>query len=304
MMLLIAQKIKKETMKRNLMKLNALILLIVFVAVNPSHVFSQLPASLEREIVQLYSDLNDAFEIISTQNESKAVAELSAIKPQLKQKARSLSARLSEIPDFSEAEEEAWNRRMMEKQELQDMMALLSNQSFIAKVEGSQVLQQEFEELMSILDLGLENGEEQLELSSSQACSFVVGSGSPLSGTYVVNAMEDQAFAFDDTENDQFVIEIHGENYIDVMLIIEKPVSGKHTFTMEMQVAIDVSKNDGEDYFGLDNHQEEGGGYIQIDRLDDPGGLVSGSFRGIFNDSSTGDDRPVDVEGRFSVKRE
>jgi hypothetical protein len=87
------------------------------------------------------------------------------------------------------------------------------------------------------------------------------------------------------------------------MLIIEKPVTGKHTFTMEMQVAIDVSKNDGEDYFGLDNYQEEGGGYIQIDRLDDIGGIVSGSFSGKFNDSSTEDVMPVDIDGRFSVTR-
>jgi hypothetical protein len=155
---------------------------------------------------------------------------------------------------------------------------------------------------MALLDLD-EGTEEEAKLSGSQVCSFVVGSGSPLSGSYVVSASEDQAYAYDDFENDQFVIEIHGDNYMDVMLIIEKPVPGKHPFTMEMQVAIDVSKNDGEDYFGLDNYQEEGGGYIQIDRIDDIGGIVSGSFSGKFNDSSTEDDRPVNIDGRFSVTR-
>lgn len=140
-------------------------------------------------------------------------------------------------------------------------------------------------------------------LSGSQVCSFVVGSGSPMSGSYKVEASEDEAYAYMDTENDQFVIEIHGENYIDVMLIIEKPVTGRHTFTMEMQVAIDVSNNEGEDYFGFDNYQEEGGGYIQIDRLDDIGGRVSGSFSGKFNDGSTDEDRPVQIDGSFAVTR-
>lgn len=205
---------------------------------------------------------------------------------------------------MSEAEEEAITQRMMEKQVFKDMMALLSDQSYMSKIENSQLLQGEFEELMAIMEMGLDPEEEQASLPASQACSFVIGSGSPISGSYVVNAMEDQAFAYDDFENEQFVIEIHGDNYIDVMLIIEKPELGKHIFTMEMQVAIDLSKDEGEDYFGLDNHQEEGGGYIQIDRLDDIGGIVSGNFRGKFNDSSTEGDRPVDVEGRFSVTRE
>ena len=141
--------------------------------------------------------------------------------------------------------------------------------------------------------------------SGDQYCFFEIGQGSPLSGTYQVIISEDQAYAYNDFENEQFVIEIHGDNYMGLMLIIEKPELGKHPFTMEMQVAIDISPNEGEDYFGFDNHQEEGGGYIQIDRLDDPEeGFVSGSFSGIFNDGSTDTDQTVQVAGSFSVKRE
>ena len=138
--------------------------------------------------------------------------------------------------------------------------------------------------------------------SESLYCSFEVGPGSPLSGTYQVEFSEDQAFAYNDFENDQFVIEINGDNYISLMLIIEKPELGQHVFTMEMQVAIDISVNEGEDYYGFDNYQEEGGGYIQIDRLDNPDeGVVSGSFSGKFNDGSTDSDQPVQLNGSFSV---
>ncbi len=288
----------------NLLNREALFLLIALFIANTNQVFSQLPASVEKEIEQLYSDIFKALEAISTQSEADAVKVLSEIKPELERKAASLAARLNEIGEISEADEEAWNRKMMEKPVFKDMMALLSDQKLMAKIASSQVLQQEYAELMSVMDLEADRGDDRSAQSVSGACSFVIGPGSPLSGSYVVNAMEDQAYAYDDTENDQFVIEIHGDNYIDIILIIEKPVTGKHPFSMEMQVAIDLSTNDGEDYFGLDNHLENSGGYIQIDRLDGIGGIVSGSFQGKFNDYSSGDDRVVDLEGRFSVKRE
>ena len=290
-------------MKSNTLKRKFVFALIVFFAGFLTHAFAQLPASLEKELVQLNSEIYNALKIIDANNEKEAVAKLSTVKPQLIQSATSLSAKLSKIPDLSGAEEDAWMQRMMEKQEFTDMMALLRNPVFLQKIENSQILQKEFEELMAIMDLGTGSQEEEASLSGSQACSFTVGTGSPNSGTYVVSAQEDQAFAFNDIDNEQFVIEIHGDNYIDVMLIIEKPALGIHTFTMEMQVAIDVSKNEGEDYFSFDNYQEEGGGQIQIDRIDDLGGIVSGSFSGQFNDGSTDDDRPVNIEGRFSVKR-
>ncbi len=290
-------------MKSNTMKRKFAIALIVFFAGFLTHAFSQLPASLEKELLELNSDIYEALKIIDTQNEKEAVAKLSTLKPQLIQRATSLSAKLSKVPDLSEAEEKAWMERMMENQVIMDMMALMSNPAFLQKLENSQVLQKEFEELMAIMDMGTDSEEEQATLSGSQVCSFKVGTGSPNAGTYIVSALEDEAYAYNDVENEQFVIEIHGDNYIDVMLIIEKPVIGKHNFTMEMQVAIDVSKNEGEDYFSFDNYQEEGGGHIQIDRIDDLGGMVSGSFSGQFNDGSTDDDRPVNIEGRFSVKR-
>lgn len=290
-------------MKKYSLKQKLVFILIVFFAGIANNVFSQVPASLEKELIQFNSDIYKALKIIDTQNEKDAVAKLAIVKPKLIQEAESLSAKISKVPELSEAEDDEWVKRMMEIQVFHDMLALMSNPEFLQKIENSQVLQKEFEELMAIYDMGTDSEEEQVTLSGSQVCSFVVGTGSPNSGTYVVNALEDETYAYDDAENEQFVIEIHGDNYIDIMLIIEKPVPGKHTFTMEMQVAIDISKNEGDDYFSFDNHQEEGGGYIQIDRMDDNGGTVSGSFSGQFNDSSRGDDTPVNIEGRFSVKR-
>jgi hypothetical protein len=279
----------------------ALALMVLFTGIL-NDAISQLPANLEKELIKFNSNIYDALKIIDTQNERDAVAKLEEIKPELRKEAESLSGKLDLIPDLSDDEEEAWIQRMSEQQVIGDLMVLLSNPEFLRKIESSQALQKEFNELMAMMDL-VTSMEEVEALPGSTACSFVVGPGSPNSGSYVVNAPEDQAIAYDDSENDQFVIEIHGDNYIDVIIILEKPVTGKHTFTMEMQVAIDISKNEGEEYFSFDNYLEEGGGYIQIDRLDGVGGIVSGSFSGQFNDSSTGDDTPVKIEGRFSVKR-
>jgi hypothetical protein len=290
-------------MKSNTLKRTYAVAVIVLFAGFFNHALSQLPASLEKELLMFNSDIYEALKIIDTQNEKEAVAKLSALKPQLRQSATSLSAKLSKVPDLSEAEEDAWMQRMMEKEVFKDMMALLSNPAYLQKIENSPILQREYEELMLLMDLDAGAEEDQPALTGSQVCSFVVGTGSPNSGSYVVSALEDEAFAYNDVENEQFVIEIHEENHIDIMLIIEKPTLGKHPFTMEMQVAIDLSKNDGDDYIGFDNYQEEGGGYIQMERIDDKGGMVSGSFSGLFNDSSTEDDKPVHIEGQFSVTR-
>ena len=290
-------------MKSKSLKYNRLNLIIIILALSLTHVFSQLPATLEREMLQFNSDVYDALKLIQTNNEADAVKALSKVKPQLIEKASSLSSKLDKIPDLSESQEEEWMQSMLEKQEIKNLMALLSDPEFLGKIEKSRLLQKEFEELMSLLDLEGGSESETPALTGSQACTFKVGAGSPLSGSYVINAMEEEAFAYMDTENDQFVIEIHGENYVDVMLIIEKPVIGKHPFSMEMQVAIDLSLDEGQDYYGFDNRYEESGGYIQIDRLDEPGGIVSGSFQGMFNDSSTEGDTPVDLNGRFSVTR-
>jgi hypothetical protein len=292
-------------MKSNSLIRKLALFLVVFYAGIADNAFSQIPASLEKELIQFNADLYGALEIINTQNEKDAVAKLAVVKPKLIQQAEALSAKISKYPELSEAEEDAWVQRMMENKVILDLTTLLSNPVFLQKIESSQALQKEFLELMAILDMGTgsEQEQEQVSLSGSQVCTFTVGSGSPYSGTYVINSMEGESYAYNDFENEQFVIEIHGDNYIDAMLIIEKPVTGRHTFTMEMQVAIDISKNEGEDYYGFDNYREEGGGYIQIDRLDDEGGVVSGSFKGLFNDGSTEDDSPVNIEGRFSVKR-
>ena len=290
-------------MKSNSLTRKIAFVLVVLYAGITNITFSQLPASLEKEVIQFYSDIYNALKIIDTQNEKDAVMKLSEIKPKLTQEAESLSAKLNKIPELTEAEDDAMTQRMMEKEVFNDMMALLSNPAYLQKIENSPALQREYEELMLLMDLDVGAEEEQPALTASQACSFVVGTGSPNSGTYVVSALEDEAFAYNDFENEQFVIEIHEEGYIDIMLIIEKPALGKHPFTMEMQVAIDLSKNGGDDYIGFDNYQEEGGGFILIDRLDDIDGIVSGSFSGLFNDSSTEDDNPVEIEGRFSVKR-
>jgi len=290
-------------MKSNSLTRKIAFVLVVLYAGITNITFSQLPASLEKEVIQFYSNIYNALKIIDTQNEKDAVKKLGEIKPKLTQEAESLSAKLNKIPELTEAEDDAMTQRMMEKEVFNDMMALLVNPVYLQKIENSPALQREYEELMLLMDLDVGAEEEQPPLTASQACSFVVGTGSPNSGTYVVSALEDEAFAYNDFENEQFVIEIHEEGYIDIMLIIEKPALGKHPFTMEMQVAIDLSKNGGDDYIGFDNYQEEGGGFILIDRLDDIDGIVSGSFSGLFNDSSTEDDNPVEIEGRFSVKR-
>jgi hypothetical protein len=79
-------------MKSNSLKRKFAFALIVFFAGILTHAFSQIPASLEKELIQFNSDLYDALKIIDTQNEKDAVAKLALVKPKLMQQAASLSA--------------------------------------------------------------------------------------------------------------------------------------------------------------------------------------------------------------------
>ena len=96
-----------EIIKSNSLKRKFIFVLIVFFAGIVNSAFSQIPASLEKELFQFNSEIYDAIKIINTQNEKDAVAKLVAVKPQLIQKAKSLSAKISKIPELSEADENA-----------------------------------------------------------------------------------------------------------------------------------------------------------------------------------------------------
>jgi len=139
------------------------------------------------------------------------------------------------------------------------------------------------------------------ELADDEVCSFTIGEGSSFSGTYVVEVDEGSAIAFNDFENSQFVIEIIGNNNISIMLILESLTEGKHVFSMEMQVAIDISKDGGNSYVGFSNYKEEGGGYIQIDKIDKDNAKLLGGFSGIFHEDTAPEGVNVELSGAFNV---
>ena len=139
------------------------------------------------------------------------------------------------------------------------------------------------------------------ELAGDEVCSFTIGDGSSFSGTYVVEVDEGGAIAYDDFENSQFVIEINGNNNISIMLILEGLTEGKHVFSMEMQAAIDISKDGGNNYVGFSNYKEEGGGYIQIDKIDRDNAKLLGGFSGIFHEDTAPEGVNVELSGAFNV---
>ena len=142
------------------------------------------------------------------------------------------------------------------------------------------------------------------ELPDNKVCAFTIGGGSSFSGTYVVEVDEGGAFAYHDIENEQFVIEINGINDISVMLILESLTEGKHVFSMEMQASIDISKDGGDHFVNFSNYKEEGGGYIQIDKIDKENEQLLGGFSGIFHEDTAPEGVNVELNGTFNVKLE
>lgn len=142
------------------------------------------------------------------------------------------------------------------------------------------------------------------DIIDDQVCTFTIGEGSTYSGTYVVDVIDDQAYGYQDYENNQYVIEIYGNNDITIMIILEQLAKGQHVFSMEMQVAIDISVDGGNNYVGFSNYTEEGGGYIQIDEIDKDQALLSGAFNGTFHEDMMPEGINVEVSGTFHVRME
>lgn len=160
--------------------------------------------------------------------------------------------------------------------------------------------------LMSVLILLIgafawSHAQDQFE---SPGCIFTIGGGSTFSGIHRVEVDDGNAYAYNDIENEQFVIEIHGNNFIDIMIILEDLHEGKHEILMEMQVAIDISKDEGENYTGFSNYREEGAGYIQIEEIDRENERMTGSFSGIFHEDGVPEGVNVEINGTFNVKLE
>ncbi len=142
------------------------------------------------------------------------------------------------------------------------------------------------------------------DILQKEKCTFTIGAGSSYSGTYVVEIDEDNAFGYNDFENKQYVIEINGNNDITIMLILEGLAEGKHVFSMEMQASFDISKDGGDNYVNFSNYRENGGGYIEINKIDKDNKKIAGSFSGIFHEDTAPEDVNVELSGSFIVKME
>lgn len=138
-------------------------------------------------------------------------------------------------------------------------------------------------------------------MNGNESCSFSIGTGSAYAGNYDVDIEEGGAIAYNDFENEQFVIEIQGANGQSIMLILEELKEGKHPFSMEMQVTIEMPVNEGEDFISFTNYKENGGGYIQIDKIDHENHALVGSVAGTFHEDMQPEDVTVELKGSFIV---
>ena len=132
-------KIKSNSLKRKFA-----FLLIVFLTGIGNIAFSQISASLEKELLDFYSHIFDAIKIINTHNDKDAVKKLDAVKLQLIQKAESLSLKISKIPELSETEDNAYMEKIMNEPLIKEMMALMASPSFLKKIEKFRYLKWQY----------------------------------------------------------------------------------------------------------------------------------------------------------------
>jgi hypothetical protein len=124
---------------------------------------AQIPASLEREMDQYHEKIYKALQILNTEPEASAISRAQEIKQELIVDSQSLLPKLEAMADLSEEQVQAYMDKQMTKPLFQNFMTLLSDQSFLQKMENSPALMKEYMELMVLMDLGASEEEEEME---------------------------------------------------------------------------------------------------------------------------------------------
>ena len=277
------------------------VLLLIMAMELPVSGQSQIPAAFERDMEVFNAKIYEALKILDTQSEANALWQIESMKPELEVQLRQLEEKWGDL-ELTDAQEIEIGNRILQKQIYKDMIDLISNPEFIEKVEGSPALKREYDYLMSLTN-GEEEVVEKVSKPSSQVCTFTVKGAVPYAGSYAVTATEDEAYARID-ENDLLAVEItatlnDGEFILGILT--EEPKTGEMKWNMESQIIIQSWDEEQNEVIQLSSYYYDG--TLTFDKVGGTGGTVSGSFKGKFFDDTGATEDPVEVQGRFNVKR-
>jgi hypothetical protein len=259
---------------------------------------AQIPSSLENELDNFNIEIYQALLLLKTETENDAVAKLATIKPELRARETSLLAKIDEYPEMSEEEEEAFDERQLSKPVYKNLVLLLNDNEFKKKVGSNERLQKEFDELMEIMNIGVDANEGDMKVAYDSSSGFYCSFKFP-NGTFDIIASQDESGAYID-DSGMLTVEVNGltkGNYTSLLLMIEDVSTGKHKWNSDGQIYLQSDNEDGSEIVHLQNYREEG--YIIIEQIND--NIVTGSFTGLFFDDNLESDKKVSVEGRFSV---
>ena len=263
-------------------------------------VSAQVPKSIENDLDKLNEQVLTALKIISTKSENAAINSMAEMKPEIKAFSEALKSRINDLPEITDDEVDTFMEKQLSKQLYKDMMALMADASFNQKISQSTALKKEVEELLAFLDLEDEAAEDE-EAITEIVSTIQVANLIPNSGTYLVTAVEGEAFgAMDDAG--YLLIEINGRSRgyeIMINILVDESKSGKQQWGTEGQIYIQCFDDSGNEILQLQNYHHEG--YTIIDKWSSPGGIITGTFKGLFFDDMEQTEDPVPVEGKFTI---
>lgn len=285
--------------------LSRLILLLIIIITSGRIASSQVPASLEKEISNFYSELVNAYKILRDDDVSKAVSRVSSIRADLEKKSVEISRKLLSL-GLSEADYILLGQKILQESYMKEYMAVLMDKKLEDRINSYPQIKGEFDALGLITDEFDKEAEDPDQPDAAEMedfCTFSIEGNVPYKGSYTVKAYRNNAVAMVD-DNGVFTIEINGiSGNLDMIIVLmsEKGVAGKYKWTMESQCYIEGLLNEDEPKILMTSYYYDG--FIQLESVGNTGGLVKGTFSGKFFDETGNTETPLTVNGKFTAVR-
>ena len=264
-------------------------------------VYSQVPASLEKEIDVFYTDMLNAYKILKNEDIRTAVNKVSSLRPSLVRRSEDISRKIFDL-QLNEEQYLQFGKKLLEKSYMKEYMSLFQDEILAGRIISSPEIKKEVDALEKIFDEV--DGEDEGLSGQGNAklldfCSFTVEGNVPYKGTYQVKAEYNNATAHTD-DNGLFTVEIRGKSGsldMTIILMFEKAGTGKYEWSMESQCYIEGTIEEEEPTLLMTSYYSEG--FVQLDKLGNTGESVNGKFSGKFFDDTGHTEKPVTVNGNF-----
>ncbi len=284
------------------------LLLIIIVLLPAPVLLAQMPVKVEKALDDYYSEIVKVYMIIESEEVEVALQKIDNLKPSIEQKAKNLANLANEDPELLEIiDSETFLEDFQDKPYYKELMRITQSEAFINKFSANIELQSKVEEFENIIEsytnTADDSNEEISDLVSEVAFSITISGSHEYSGTYQIMAdFKEGAVAYID-DMDYLRIEISGEDngkQAEVFFFVDNIGTGRQEWATDGHFTFELMDTEGELIVSLWGSEEMG--YIDITKVDGPGGFVNGRIVGECIDDNSDSEATTRLTADFKVR--